>query len=132
MTQKQAGILLLFLLSVVTLFHFLVLLEWIPYGAVWAGRLKSREEMYVFETVSLVINALLIFVVAQQSGVLRSYLPGKLRRVILWFFVALFALNTFGNLFAVNIYERVIGTLLTLLCALLCGLLARKPAGSGQ
>ncbi len=128
MTQKRAGTLLLSILCAVTLFHFAVLLGFIPYSAVWAGRLKSKEEMYVFEFISIFVNAFLMFIVAQQSGVIRTYFPEIIRQRIFLFFAVLFAVNTLGNLFAINIYERVIGTLLTLVSCILCAMPARKKS----
>ncbi len=37
-------------------FHFLILLKIIPYDITWGGRLKSDEEMFVFETISIIVN----------------------------------------------------------------------------
>ena len=44
---------LVLILSVLLVFHFLILLKIVPYNIIWGGRLKSNKEMYRFETVSI-------------------------------------------------------------------------------
>jgi len=43
-----------------TIFHLLILVRVIPYEITWGGRLKTVEEMYVFETISILINSFFI------------------------------------------------------------------------
>lgn len=42
---------MLFLFSIIMIFHFLILVGVIPYTIVWGGRLNSDIEMYRFEAV---------------------------------------------------------------------------------
>jgi len=46
--------------------------------------------------------------------------------MIIWVFVFLFALNTLGNLFAENLIEQILGTLLTFISATLCWIIVKK------
>lgn len=119
-TKKQAGILLLVLSVATVVFHLLVLTQVIPYTVVWGGNIETIEQLYVFEILSLAINTILIGAVLQELGYIKRFLPKKTTRIILWFFVAIFALNTLGNLFAENRYEQIIGSVLTLIASLLC------------
>jgi hypothetical protein len=121
-----AKILIVFFAGV-AVFHILVLAGVVPYNAVWAGRIKTVGEMYVYETVSLLLNIGMMAVVLQRAGYIKAWLPLRTVYILLWVFCGLFALNTVGNLFAQNIYERILGTAGTLLAAVLCGVLARKP-----
>ncbi len=129
MTTKQASTILLGLLAAVTVFHILVLFQVLPYTVVWGGKIETLQQMYVFEGVSLIVNALLISIVLQKSGYIEQFMPKKLINLILWIFVVLFALNTVGNLFAENNYERIIGSMLTLAASFLCWKLV-KPTRS--
>ncbi|MBP9791140.1 MAG: hypothetical protein KBD57_11425, partial [Bacteroidia bacterium] len=52
--------LMLALLTLVMLFHLLVLSQIIPYDIVWAGKLNSIEEMYSFEIMSILVNSILM------------------------------------------------------------------------
>lgn len=126
MKAPLAAKILIVFFSLVSVFHLLVLAGVVPYNAVWAGRIKTTQEMYVYEAVSLLLNIAMMAVVLQRAGYIRAWLPQKVVFAALWVFCGLFALNTVGNLFAQNIYERVLGTAGTLLSSVLCGLLARK------
>jgi len=110
-SQKIAVRSMLGLLSLLILFHLIVLIQLIPYDAVWAGRLNSVEEMYRFESISILINVLLLVVFLIKAKNLRNgSRSGKVISIILWVSVGLFALNTIGNLFAENLIERILGT----------------------
>ncbi|HEY1045871.1 MAG TPA: hypothetical protein VGF79_05490 [Bacteroidia bacterium] len=91
----------------VSVFHILIITSIIPYEHTWGGRLKSIEEMYVFETLSLLINSFLLFVLLQKSERLKSYLSQRSIRIILWIFFSVFLLNTLGNLLAKTIFEKI-------------------------
>jgi len=105
---------------VVIIFHGLVLVQIIPFDVVWGGRLSNLDEMRVFETVSIMVNAFLISIVSIKAGRLKLRLPLKLINGILWMFIVLFTLNTIGNLNAINSLEMMIATPLTALLATLC------------
>lgn len=127
MKAPLAAKILIVFFSLVSVFHLLVLAGVVPYNAVWAGRIKTAQEMYVYEAVSLLLNIAMMAVVLQRAGYIKAWLPQKVLYIVLWVFCSLFTLNTVGNLFAPNIYERILGTAGTLLAAVLCGVLARKP-----
>jgi len=84
--------------GLVIAFHFLVLAEIIPYEIVWAGKLKSIEEMYLFESISIVINCLILFIVLIKGKINNIKIPLKIINTFLWIFMIVFALNTIGNL----------------------------------
>lgn len=127
MSKRLASSILLFLLAVVTVFHVLVLAQVVPFQNVWGGRLKTVQEMYVFETISLLLNTFLIFIVLQKSGSVKRVLSYRIINAVLYIFAGIFVLNTIGNLFAVQWIEKVLGTLLTFVSAFLCWRIARKP-----
>lgn len=113
--------------SIVIIFHALVLLRIIPFDIVWAGRLKSVEEMYVFESVSILINCLLIFIILIKGSLIKSRIPIKIINGLLWLFVVLFALNTLGNLTSESNLETYAATPLTFILAILCWRIAIEP-----
>lgn len=107
------------LLVIVLIYHFLILGKVIPYAAVWGGRLTTDEEMYGFESFSIAVNLLMLLVVAIRAGYTRPFLPMALVRFLLWLMVAVYLLNTVGNIFSLNAWEAVIFTPLTLISAVL-------------
>jgi len=104
-------------------FHILVLLRIIPYEMVWGGRISTLSEMYIFETISILINLLFLFVILIRAGMLKIKASRKLINISLWFMALLFLLNTAGNLVSKNPMERLIFTPLTLIISTLCFML---------
>ena len=120
----KSGILILFILIVI--FHFLVIFGIIPFQNVWGGRLKTHEEMLKFEAFSLILNLIFIAVVLVKAGFWKVKISPKIISLILWIMTILFALNTIGNLFAVNNLEKYIATPITFILSILCFILARE------
>ena len=111
---------LLFILSLVVIFHVLVIFKVIPYSIVWAGKIASDKQMYQFEVISISINIFLIIVVLIQGDLLNWRIKPLVIKIFLFLFSAIFALNTVGNLFAKMSIETYIFTPITLILALLC------------
>jgi hypothetical protein len=126
MHKTLAAKVMLALLTIITLFHTLVLIGIIPYTIVWAGKLSSIEEMYVFESISITINLFLAAVILQKFFYIEAVVKEPILDIVLWIFVVLFALNTVGNLFSKSTLELILGTSLTLVSAILCWIMVRK------
>ena len=126
MSKKNALIVMVFILGIILTFHFLIFTEQIPYDIVWAGKLKSVEEMKSFETFSIVLNAFMLMILLMKYKHLKNEVRNKIIDVIIWLFVALFALNTVGNLFSKNIIELILGTFLTFISSVLCFIIVKK------
>ena len=127
MISKRIALkLMIGLLSIVLVFHLCVLFEIISYKIVWAGKLNSKEEMYVFEAVSILINFFLIIVLCIKFQNIKKSETNRIINIIIWVFVFLFALNTLGNLFAESLIEQILGTLLTFISATLCWIIVKK------
>ena len=129
-TESQALKMMLVLLVAVFCFHLLVLFGIVPYSIVWAGRLKSTTDMYIFEAISILINAILFYVLLLKGNYIRHRVPERIVNSIILFFIALFLLNTAANFMATTFFERVIFTPLTLLSAVLLLIISWRPAKS--
>lgn len=119
MTQKYAVNIMIGLLILIILFHISVVIQMVPYSIVWAGKLKTLEDMYIFESVSIGINVLLIIILSLKINYIKNSISPKIMNGILWVFFVIFALNTIGNLFASSLVERIGWTLWTLLFSIL-------------
>ncbi len=117
---KVAISLFLTFLSLILIFHFLVILKIIPYTIVWAGKMKNDTQMYQFESVSVLINVILFSAILIKGKIVRWNVNPKIIQVILYIFAVIFALNTIGNLFAKMSLETYIFTPLTFILAFLC------------
>ena len=122
MINKNTIRLLVGLLSLVIIFHFLILVKIIPFGIAWGGRLKSAEEMYVFESISIALNLFLIWILSLKSKNVKS----KLIDFTLWIFIVVFSLNTIGNLFAHTNFEKGFSVLTFMFALLLLRILTKK------
>lgn len=117
---------ILWIVSLMIVFHFLILFQFISYEVVWAGRLSSLEEMRVFEGISIFVNLLFITTVLILKKGSKRTVINRIVHGVLWGYFVLFSLNTIGNLFAKNWIEWVFGTLLTALLSYLCWCVLRS------
>lgn len=124
--KKTALKLMIAILAIVVIFHLCVLFEIISYEKVWAGKIDSLHEMRVFETISIILNMVLIASLFFKSKNIKNNISTKVVDIIIWVFVFLFALNTIGNLFAKSMIEQVLGTALTFVSSILCWIIVRK------
>jgi hypothetical protein len=116
------------LLSIVIVFHLLVMSGIIPYTIVWAGKLQSTREMLLFESISILLNLLLLLVVTMKGGYIAAAVPQKVLNAILWVFIVLFSLNTIGNMMAKYTLETILFTPLTFFSAILCTRIVMEKA----
>lgn len=119
MRPKIAIKIMLCLLVAVILFHLSILLKIVPYDMAWGGRLKNDMEMYIFETISMVINLFLISILLIKGNYLKDLLPPKIVTIILWIFLVLFGINTLGNIIAKTNFEKFFAILTLVLSFLI-------------
>lgn len=94
------------LLFAVILFHLCIITKIIPYDITWGGRLTNDTEMYVFETISILINVFLSWVISMKGNFIKYKFSNKAVNIILWIFFSIFILNTIGNIFAKTFFEK--------------------------
>lgn len=130
-SSKISANILIALISLVILFHISVIVKLIPFEIVWGGQITNEQEMYIFEVVSILINALLLLTILTKVNYITLSIPLKVVDVILWLFVWLFLINTIGNLFAETYLEKFF-SLLTLAFAFLIWQIVRDVTNSHQ
>lgn len=118
MNQRNAIKIMLGLLIVVIIFHLSIILQIIPYEITWGGKLKSDAEMYVFETISIIINLFLGLILLIKGSYVKRIISLKAVHILLWGFFVLFGLNTVGNVFAKTNFEKSLA-ILTLISSIL-------------
>ena len=125
MNHKTTIQIMLGLISMVIVFHFCILVKIIPYNIAWGGRITNDTEMYVFETISIVINLFLGFILLMKGNYIAFRFKEKTVNIVLWIFLVIFMLNTVGNIFAKTNFEKFFA-FLTLLFAFLIWKILRK------
>lgn len=129
MNSKIAIKIMLSILAIVILFHLCILVKIIPYEITWGGRLKNDSEMYVFETISIIINLFLILILLVKGNYLKAFIPMKVVNIALWVFLILFVLNTVGNLFAKTYFEKFF-SIITLASSVIIWIILRNEKNS--
>jgi hypothetical protein len=125
MNPKTAIKTMLYLLIAIILFHLCIMLKIVSYEFTWGGRLKNDFEMYIFETISVIINLFLFSILLIKGKYLRSFISIKIVNITLWVFLIVFGLNTIGNILAKTNFEKFF-TLLTLALSILIWIILRK------
>lgn len=120
---RTAAIILLVLFAAAIVFQLVVLAGLIPTEMVWGGRLQNEEERTVGALVSMAVLVLAALLVLVRMGRLGRTLPA-VRKWGLWVVCAVFALNTVGNLVALDLRETLLFTPVTLIAAVLAARVA--------
>ncbi len=105
-----------------------IMVKIIPYSITWGGRLTNDNEMYVFESISILINALLCWLLLMKGKLIDYKISEKIVNVILWIFFGIFVLNTIGNIFAKTTFEKSFA-FLTAISAILLWKIQSKEQG---
>jgi hypothetical protein len=118
-STKLAGNVLLFSLVLLFVFHVLVLLKIIPADIIWGGQIGGvPANLVTLETVSLLVTAVFILIVAAKTGYVQS---GKLSGAVtigIWLIFAYLVLNTLGNLASGISFEKLVFAPITIILAL--------------
>ncbi|MCU0438830.1 MAG: hypothetical protein MUC49_13100 [Raineya sp.] len=133
LSYQQATQWSLFLFSFFALFHFaviigIILFDYVPVDYLWGGRMQTKEELLVFEIISLTIMGICSFVVLVHAGKIKMPRLRGFATIVLWILVVLFVLNTAGNIVAKTTFEKFF-TIVTAISAILCLRMAiEKPS----
>lgn len=114
----------LMLFGAIILYHILILLQIIPFELTWGGRLQNEAAMYRYEAVSISLNLVFFLVVLHKSRLVKRCQKSKFINILLYLLAGLFALNTIGNLLALNSLETYIFTPVTFVLTIFCWRLA--------
>ena len=114
------------LLFSVILFHICIIVKIIPYNIAWGGRLTNDNEMYVFESISILINAFLSWLLLMKGEFVKFKFTRNTVNIILWIFFGLFILNTVGNIFAKTNFEKLFAILTGLSAILIWNIIKHK------
>ncbi|OCT16295.1 hypothetical protein A8709_02355 [Paenibacillus pectinilyticus] len=105
--------------TIILMMHVLILLRILPADFVWGGRVYSESDVTILESISIVVQALFILIIAVKAGYL---LHGHFKRTVhaaIWVMFGFMVLNTLGNLASNSSMETIIMTPLTGVLALL-------------
>lgn len=108
---RVASCTILILLVLVFIYHALIITQVVSYEKVWGGRLANLQQMQHFESVSIVVNCIILAI-----ALLRQLYPNKniVLAISCWIICGIYAINTLGNFLATTRFERFVFTPMTL------------------
>ncbi len=106
--KKTAGIVLVASLTLLAVFHVLVLCRFIPPDIVWGGRAQSGRSLMLLESLALVVTGFFLLTAAVKVGFIRGRGPKKAADVFIWVMIVYFAANIAGNLAIGSPLEKLI------------------------
>lgn len=109
---------LLVILFLFLIFHILVMTEVIPFGIVMGGRLKDSDQMLRLESIALIINLAMLFIVFSRADFFKINIHPKIITIGFWIMFTVFFLNSIGNILSNNVFEKTVFTPLTILLCL--------------
>lgn len=115
LSVRAASFGLLSVLALIVIFYLIVLVGILPYEIVWGGRLEDSSQMIVFEILSITLNLFMLFVVGVRAGFVMQRTNPLVIKSCLWLMAILFIVNTIGNLFSINQWEKMIFTPITIM-----------------
>ena len=118
-SESKAALALIAILSMLIIFHLLLLVNIVPYNIVWGGKIENKSELLKFELLSIFVNLLMIFIVSVKEKFLNVKIHRKVIQIALWLMFAIFILNTIGNLLSANRFEKLAFTPATIILSFL-------------
>ena len=103
---KLAGTILIVFMSLLPIFHLLILFHVLPSDIVWGSRLEKPSEVLMMELIALAVTILFFMII-----VLKVSKPAKYRKLInvgVWVIFIYFSLNVLGNLASDNLVEKAV------------------------
>lgn len=121
-TVAKIGLISIFVIFIII--HLGILLKWISYSFVWGGKLKTDQQMYRFEAVSLIMSVIFLWITIERLRIFEGILSEKFQIICFWIMAVFFFINSIANFFSANNFEKIIFTPLAILATVFCIILA--------
>lgn len=106
--MKTAGVILLICLLFLSVFHLLVIFKILPSDLVWGGNLAESPNLYLYETIALIITLLMVVVTVIQAELVNINKLKKTAGIMIWIMTVYFLVSVFTNLTSKTFMEKVI------------------------
>ena len=80
--------------------------DYVPIDFLWGGRMQSKEQFVLFESISLVVQTICLFLTLIRARYLRLEKLTNIAHVGMWVLFFIFSLNTVGNILAKTTFEK--------------------------
>lgn len=112
-SAKLARNILIIFMTLLIVFHILVLFKLIPPEIIWGGQLNGNpNQFFLMEIIAIVITVIFILVI--EAKFRKSIKFSKLVNICVWIIFAYLLLNTLGNFTSEQFFENTILAPITL------------------
>lgn len=119
-SARLAGNILIVSLSLLMIFHVLVLFRFAPVEIVWGGQIAdSPADLIALEGFALFITAVFLLIVSCKLGYIKSSSFIKIINTGLWIVFVYLIMNLSANLVSKSFFENLIFIPITLIMAIL-------------
>ncbi|GAB4147997.1 MAG: hypothetical protein OHK0017_10340 [Patescibacteria group bacterium] len=126
LNSNRAKIALYTISSVALIYHVLIITRIIDFKNTWGGQLQNLEQMYFFEAFSIIVQLLVVGLITISTRYFETPRFNRTVTNLLFIFAAIMLLNTIGNLFAIEAFEKFAFTPLTFLSSICFGYLGMQ------
>ncbi len=112
---KLAGRVLISFLSLLSIFHILILFQVLPSDIVWGGKLESSSQLLMMELIALLITLLFLLIIILKISKGKKY-RGFIN-ICVWIIFFYFCLNVIGNLASETMIEKAVLSTVALIMA---------------
>jgi hypothetical protein len=106
--MKITGNLLLAILSLLALFHVMVILGLFPYDQTWGGTIEDESQVIIYEGFAVVSTLLFMLIVGVKLNYIKTKKLKKAADIGIWVMAIFFTLSLIGNLTAKGEMERAL------------------------
>ena len=72
-------------LSALIAFHGMVLTGIVPFEIVWGEKIKNASQMYKLETISIIVNVLMLLICSIKAGNIKAAVNEKVINFLRWY-----------------------------------------------
>ena len=113
---RNTGKVLLSLMTLIIIYHVLILTGVLPQEAVWGNRISESEKLIQMEYLAIVIMLFFISIVLLKLKYKNNY---KVINILLWIVFSYSVLNIIGNILSGSQLEKIIFIPVTIIQSLL-------------
>ncbi len=97
----------------------ILLFNFVPLDFLWGGQMKTKEDLLVFEIISLIVQLLCLWILVLKIKLVRIEKANLAIDIVIWILAFVFFVNTIGNLMAKTLLERYLATPVTAILSIL-------------
>lgn len=111
---------LFFLNSIIVFYHICVMLGYIPISLIYGGKIKTTEEMFLYEGISLLANLIILGIIYLKKRLIIRKIENTIVNLLIYSLCGVFMFVSIANLIAFNIVEILIAVPYTFISVVLC------------